>query len=104
MCIEQQVPDTRPVYIPGNLDSPPLTRMLTGLSVLAALPPLEFDDVPKFDYSFSMRVLQLLICGGSVLVFAGVMAVSAKLLLMLLGYLGDLQCKVSRIGGDLLPL
>ena len=69
--------------------------MLTGLLFLAVLPPLKFDDVPKFDYSFRMRVLQLLICGGSVLVFAGAMAVSGMLLLLLLGYLGDLQCKVS---------
>ncbi|KAF5838861.1 hypothetical protein DUNSADRAFT_2030 [Dunaliella salina] len=60
----------------------------------AALPELEHTDVPKFDYSFSMRVMQLLVVSGTVVVFLGTMAAMVKCVCVCLAATGDLGCKV----------
>ena len=55
-------------------------------SGIAALPPLEQTDVPQFDYPLMMRVQQLAVTILSL--FAAVMLLSLKLLLVLWGVMG----------------
>lgn len=62
----------------------------------AGLPPLKHLDVPKFNYSFSMRVKQLLVVCSTVALFLAVMAASVKLVLLLMAGMGDLQGKVCK--------
>jgi len=60
----------------------------------AALPMLEHPDIPKFDYSFSMRVMQLLVVCCAVVLFLGTIAAMTKLMILTCVAMGDLGCKV----------
>eukprot|EP00983_Pelagomonas_calceolata_P017484 547406-Pelagomonas_calceolata.AAC.2 len=57
------------------------------------LPMLEHPDIPKFDYSFSMRVMQLLVVCCAVVLFLGTIAAMTKLMILTCVAMGDLGCK-----------